>query len=411
MHSSTETSPVPPADDRAGGWTADGFESVRAAFEAGQRGDPGAAQLAVYQDGDLVVDLWAGRDPVRGRQPDGDSLSVVMSVSKGVVATAAHLLAQRGQLDLDAPVADYWPEFAARGKDRVTVSDLLAHRAGLHAFPPEAAVDLARLCDWDYCTGVLAAAAPLWQPGTAYHYHALTYGYLVGEVIRRAAGRSVGEFLATDIAAPLRLDVWIGLPEAHESRVLDQFSTRPAADPAQVAAVLAKFGADPDDPVVRASVASIGAIGRATDDFNSRAVHAAQIPAANAIASARSLARLYAAVTGPVDGTRLLTEDTVSRATAPQTDQLPAPSPLDRIPGINQSRHGLGYELASPSVPMLGDGSFGHAGAGGRLSFAQPRTGTAVAFTCTNMAWDPMAGPDPRWLPWTVALRGRLGLD
>jgi CubicO group peptidase (beta-lactamase class C family) len=258
---------------------------------------------------------------------------------------------------------------------------------------------------------VLAAAAPLWRPGTAYHYHALTFGYLVGEVIRRAAGRTVGEFLARDIAAPLGLDVWIGLPEAAESRVLDQFRTDPAPDPRQVEAVLARFGLDPADPVVRASVASIAAVGETADGFNSRAVHAAQIPAGNAIATARSLARLYAALIGPVEGTRLLAADTVSRATAPQTDQLPAPSPLDRVPGVNQSRHGLGYELPTPLLPMLGDGSFGHAGAGGRLAFAQHRTGTAVAYTCTNMAWNPMAGPDPRWLPWTAALRGCLDLD
>jgi hypothetical protein len=118
---------------------------------------------------------------------------------------------------------------------------------------------------------------------------------------------------------------------------------------------------------------------------------------------------LYAALIGPVDQIRLLDTGTVERAIAPQTDHLPPPPTIASIPGFDVARHGLGYELPRPSVPMLGEGSFGHAGAGGRLACALPRTGTAVAYTCTNMAWNPMAGPDPRWLPWTTALRGRLG--
>ena len=332
-----------------------------------------------------------------------------MSVTKGLVASCAHLLAQRGQLDLDAPVAAYWPEFAQRGKDQITVSDLLAHRSGLADFPADAGVGFPQLLDWDFCTGVLAAAAPLWQPGTACQYHAITFGYLVGEVIRRAAGRTVGTLLAQDIAAPLGLDVWIGLPEAQEARVLDQFSLDPPPDPRRVEAVFAGLGIGTADPIVRATLASIAAVG-AVDGFNSRAAHAAEIPAANAIANARSLARFYATLIGPVGQTWLLDPDTVRRAVAPQTDHLPPPSPLDRIPGMDQSRHGLGYELPRPSVPMLGDGSFGHAGAGGRLAFAQPRTATAVAYTCTNMAWNALAGPDPRWLPWTTALRS-TGLE
>ncbi|GLY91934.1 serine hydrolase domain-containing protein [Actinoallomurus iriomotensis] len=399
-----------PRDPRAGGWAAPGFEAVRAGFEAGQRDDPGAAQLAVYQDGQQVVDLWAGADPIGGRPVSGDSLSVVLSVTKGVVATCAHLLVQRGLLDLDAPVAAYWPEFARNGKETIRVGDVLAHRSGLSAFPPEARVGLAELLDWDHCTGVLAAMAPLWRPGTAWHYHALTYGYLVGEVIRRITGHGVGAMLTTDLSAPLALDLWIGLPAAEEPRVLAQFTDEPRPTARQVDEALARFGIDRGDPLVGGTLATMASLAEATEAFNRPAAMAAEIPAANGVGNARSLARLFAALIGPVGGTRLLTADTLERATTPQTDHLPTPSPLDRMPAGSRSRHALGYELPAPHLPMLGTGSFGHAGAGGRLAFAQPRTGTAVAYTCTNLAWDPAAGPDPRWIPWTTALRHRLGL-
>ncbi|WP_218671447.1 serine hydrolase domain-containing protein [Microbispora sp. GKU 823] len=194
---------------------------------AGSTTTGGAAQLAVYQDGRLVVDLWAGGDPIGGRPVSGDSLGIVMSVSKGAVATCAHLLSQRGVLDLDAPVAHYWPEFSAGGKARIRVSDLLTHRAGLsgfNPFAPEAPIGPDAYLDWGACVAALEAMSPLWEPGTAMMYHALTYGYLVGEVIRRATGRTVGAVLADLVAGPLGLDLWIGLPESEEHRFVPQFS-------------------------------------------------------------------------------------------------------------------------------------------------------------------------------------------
>jgi CubicO group peptidase (beta-lactamase class C family) len=396
---------------RVGGSVAPGFEAVRAAFAQGQRDDEGAAQLCVYQDGVPVVDLWAGTDPVHGRPVDGQSLSILMSVTKGVVATCAHLLAQRGLLDLDAPVATYWPDFAANGKERIKVSDLLAHRSGLATFPPDADIDSRRLLDWDRCVQSLADMAPLWEPGTARLYHTLTYGYLVGEVIRRITGHSVGTLLATQIARPLGLDLWIGLPEAMEARVLPQFTRNPRPTRQQFDQMLSGLGLDPADPLVHATMASVSAVADTVEGFNERAAHAAQIPAANGVGNARSLARLYAAVIGNVDGTRLLDPDTLERATTPQGDHLPLPGPLQRMHGADQSRHGLGYELPNPNLPMLGTGSFGHAGAGGRLAFAQPRTRIAVAYTCTNMAWQPATGADTRWQPWTTALRDCVGLN
>ncbi|MBE3015714.1 beta-lactamase family protein [Microbispora sp. NEAU-D428] len=385
-----------------------GFEAVRAAFARGQHDDGGAAQLAVYQDGRLVVDLWAGGDPIGGRTVGGDSLGIVMSVSKGAVATCAHMLSQRGVLDLDAPVTDYWPEFATGGKARIRVSDLLSHRAGLSGFDPfdpEAPTGLEGYLDWAACVAALEAMSPLWEPGTAMMYHALTYGYLVGEVIRRATGRTVGAVLSDLVAGPLGLDLWIGLPESEEHRFVPQFSRQPQPSEEEVLALLTGLGLDPADRLVRATAATFRGVAAAAEGFNRREAHVAEVPAANGIANARSLARMYAATIGEVDGVRLLDGDSAARASAPQTDDLPAPPPFDRLPGPESSRFGLGYELSRPGLPMLGEGSFGHAGAGGRLAYAQPRTGTAVAYVCTDMSWNPAAGPDPRWVPWTRALR------
>ncbi|WP_214410294.1 serine hydrolase domain-containing protein [Sphaerisporangium fuscum] len=389
------------------GSTAGGFEAVRAAFARGRHGDTGAAQLAVYQDGHLVVDLWAGGDPIGGHPVTGDSLGIVMSVTKGAVATCAHLLSQRGVLDLDAPVTDHWPEFAAAGKARITVSDLLSHRAGLSGFDPRAPIGPEELLDWDACVAALEAMTPLWEPGTAMMYHTLTYGYLVGEVIRRATGKTVGAVLADLVAGPLALDLWIGLPASQEHRFVPQFSPQPQPGEEQVLALLTGLGLEPADRLVRATAATFR--GAAAEGFNRREAHAAEIPAAGGIANARSLARMYAATIGEVDGVRLLDGDTAARASTPQTDRLPAPPPFDRLPGTEASRFGLGYELPRPGLPMLGEGSFGHAGAGGRLAFAQPRTGTAVAYWCTEMSWNPARGADPRWLPWTDALREAVG--
>jgi CubicO group peptidase (beta-lactamase class C family) len=148
-----------------------------------------------------------------------------MSCGKGVTATCAHLLVERGLLDLDAPVAHYWPEFAANGKANIPVSYLLSHRAGLPSFPPESGIALNKELDWNHCVTALAEMKPLWTPGTAFRYHQFTYGYLVGEVIRRITGKTVGRFFAEEVAGPLNLDLWIGLPQHEEHRVAPVFGS------------------------------------------------------------------------------------------------------------------------------------------------------------------------------------------
>ncbi|MEV8225591.1 serine hydrolase domain-containing protein [Streptomyces sp. NPDC079167] len=403
-----------------------GWEAVRDAFAQGQAHDPGHAQLAVHHHGRLVVDLWStGAAPavspqpgtgvpgagVPGPRPFGpDSVGVLMSVSKALVAVCAHLLSERGVLDLDAPVARSWPEFAASGKADTTVADLLAHRAGLPAFTTDpGGTPLPGLLDTAARTRALAAMRPVWQPGSAFLYHALTYGHLVGEVVRRVSGRSIGRLFADEVAGPLGLDLWIGLPQREEHRFVPQIAGPPPTAE-RIASAVAGLGLAPDHPLGTALRASAAEVAGVIEALGRREGRAAGIPAAGGIGNARSLSRLYAALVGRVDGIRLLSPRTLDLARAPHTDHLPQPAPLHRFDGPDRSRFGLGFELPRPGEPLLGAGSFGHAGAGGRLGMAHPESGLAVGYVCTAMTWEPSAGPDPRWVPWTAAAGEAAGL-
>jgi len=354
------------------------FAGVRTAFEDNftRRGDVGAA-VAVYQDGHKVVDLWGGlADRRAGRPWEEDTLALVFSSTKGVTAIATHLLAQRGLLDLDALVVDYWPEFGAEGKDRIPVRWLLSHRAGLPAFDDLLPVDDALA--WTPAVEALAAQRPLWEPGTAHGYHAVTFGWLVGEVVRRATGRRLSQVVADELAGPLGLDLWIGLPESEEPRV-SRLVSAPPPDRETLATIppdqLRRLQAflDPGSLTLRALNVT-----RPPFNFNSPAVHAAELPAANGITTARSLAKLYAAAIGEVDGQRLLDPATVAAATVEQS------SGPDRVLLVD-NRFGSGFFLPSAFSPLMGPRSFGHAGAGGSLAFADPDTGVAFAYVMNQM--------------------------
>jgi CubicO group peptidase (beta-lactamase class C family) len=392
------------------GTTAAGFEALRDAFAEGQKDDDGGAQLCVYRHGKKVIDLWAGRDKVKDRPYTDDTITVCFSVSKGAIATMAHMLAERGLLDFAAPIAKYWPEFAANGKAKITVADAMAHRAGLNSFDPDSTIGIHDLTHWTRCTEALAAMAPLWEPGSAMSYHALTYGYIVGEIIRRITGKTPGIFFAEEVAGPLGLDLWIGLPEREEPRVAPHFSDRPGLTGEQAAAMLGAFGIDTTTRNARAMLKGFVDMGGALDFINSREAHAAEIPAGNMIGDAASLARMYAATIGEVDGVRLLKAETVARAMQLQTEGLVAPGDFAKLPAPSPHRYGLGYQLTRTAAPLLGEGSFGHDGAGGRTGYAHPASGVAVGYVCNAMTWDGMTGPDPRWVPWTQALREAVGL-
>jgi CubicO group peptidase (beta-lactamase class C family) len=387
-----------------GGWTAKGFEALRDAFAEGQKSDDGGAQLCVYRHGAKIADLWGGRDKLNDRPYTDKTITVCFSVSKGATATMAHMLAERGQLDFQAPIAQYWPEFAANGKAKITVADAMAHRAGLNAFDPDDPVARQDMGNWKRCTDAIAAMEPLWEPGTAMSYHALTYGYIVGEIIRRLTGKTPGTFFADEIARPLGLDLWIGLPEREEPRVAPSFNGGPGLNLEQMTAMLGTMGIDTTTRNARATLAGVVGIGEGMGFINSREGHAAEIPAGNMIGDAASLARMYAATIGAVDGVRLLKPETVQRAMVLQTEGLKAPGDFAKMPAPSPHRYGLGYQLTRMAAPMLGEGSFGHDGAGGRIGFAHPASGMAVGYVCNAMTWDGMTGPDARWVPWTKAL-------
>ncbi|MFD4778981.1 serine hydrolase domain-containing protein, partial [Streptomyces sp. NPDC058427] len=274
------------------------FAAVRDAFEANfrERGELGAA-VTVLVDGRPVADLWGGwADGARTRLWEQDTLVNVWSTGKGPTALCAHILADRGLLDLDAPVAAYWPEFAAAGKEAVLVRHLLSHRAGLAGLREPHG--LAELYDWELTTSRLAATEPWWEPGTVSGYHALTYGFLVGEVVRRVSGLLPGEFLRREVTGPLAVDFTIGLPEKEAARVAELVV--PKADRAQQAARFARM-----EPVAVASLLNppTGAAVANTPQWR-----AAEIPAANGHGTARAVAALYDILAGrsSPDGRRVL---------------------------------------------------------------------------------------------------------
>lgn len=397
----------------AGGYAKPGFEGVREAFTRVTAAQPGGCAAALYVDGEEMAHLWGGRSAATGQPFTAGSLVMTASVTKGVTSLCAMMLADRGLLDVDAPVAEYWPEFAAAGKDKIPVRWLLTHQAGLPVFDPAAKVSPADLLDWEKITGLLAAQEPLWEPGTLTGYHAVTFGYLVGEVIRRASGQTVGQFLQAEAAGPAGAEFWIGLPAEQEHRVRpNALPPGPAPEAPDLPRLYAERGVDPRSPLARAMLAPPrGDAGPGDPVWNTRGFHAAQIPAVNGIGTARGLARLFAASAGDLDGVRLLSPETVAAARTPQTDTVPT-APEFTVLTSTPPRFGLGFQLPGPPlVTMLGPGCFGCTGAGGRLAFACPERGVAFAFTCDTMLWNGLDAPDPRWGPLLTEVSRALGLD
>lgn len=365
------------------------FAPVREAFTANftDRGDQGAA-VCVYRDGIPVVDLWGGlADPPSDQPYAADTLQLVFSTTKGATAVCANLLIERGLLDPSAPVAEYWPEFAAAGKGGIPVEWLLTHQSGLAAI--DATLTLSEALAWDPIVDALADQKPLWDPGTAHGYHALTFGWLVGEVVRRVSGMSIGSFFAREVAEPLDLEFWIGLPPSEEHRVapltmtLDYIADM---DPAQLATMATTFG--PDGLGTRALFlnGTFGDFVEGGGPFNLPALHAAEVPAANGITTARSLARFYAGLIGEVDGVRILQPETVADMSRSRT------TGTDLVLG-GESKFGLGMMCDSPFTPLLGPGGFGHFGAGGSVGFAHPESGITFGYVMNQMRLS-VAGDD-----------------
>ena len=396
-----------------------GFEGVRDAFEANftEHGEVGAG-FCLYVDGRPVVDLTGGVRDLDGTPYDGSTLQLVFSSTKGVTATCAHLLAQRGLLDLDAPVVEYWPEFGAAGKADVPVSWLLSHRSGV--IDTDARLTLDEALDWDTVTAALAASSPAWEPGTAHGYHAVTYGWLVGEVVRRVAGTDLGSFVRDELAGPLGLDLWIGLPDEEQHRVAPLIPFRADGLEALTGALTPEAADGPTDGAgappqtlldmlnsflgegnlaAKALTAPGGAFAD-ENSWNEPRVRSAQVPAANGVTNAPSLARLYASLVSEVDGTRLLDPATVDRAIVQQVD---GPDRVLMFP----IPFALGFMSHSDFSPFLGGRSFGHYGAGGSAGFADPDRGVAGAYVMNQMQLG-IAG-DPRTAGLLRAVEQALG--
>lgn len=362
------------------------FARVREEFERNfaERGEVGAS-LCVMIDGEPVVDLWGGEGWTE------DTVSVVFSTTKGMTALCAHVLASRGQLDLAAPVATYWPEFAQAGKENITVGMLMSHRAGL----PVVTTPLAEgaFYDWDGMADALAAERPLWEPGSRHGYHAFTFGWLVGEVVRRASKQSLGEFLRTEITEPLGLDLWLGLPAEIEPRVMPMgpAEPQPGDEPSKLSVVAAT------EPESVQATLMINTGGYLLGAFNSREAHAAEIGAVGAITNGRALAGLYAplACGGALRGVRLVDGAALARMSTTVSAGQDAVGLANTrytygfVPSVDNRREPPGMRDSM----ILSSDAFGHPGLGGGVGFASPANRLSFGYTMTAMGPSTLLNP------------------
>ncbi|MEV8226530.1 serine hydrolase domain-containing protein [Streptomyces sp. NPDC079167] len=372
------------------------FTAVRDAFAANfsERDELGAA-VTVLLDGHRVVDLWGGwADGERTRRWERDTVVNVWSTTKGPTALCAHVLADRGLLDLDAPVARYWPEFAAAGKESVRVRHLLSHRSGVAGLRDPHT--LAELYDWELTTARLAATEPWWEPGTRSGYHAISYGFLVGEVVRRITGLLPGEFLRKEITGPLSIDFGVGLPEKDAGRVAELVQPKTVAR--EQAALFATM-----EPLAIASLLNpgTGIVAANTPEWR-----AAEIPAANGHGTARAVASLYGILAGrgSLDGRRILSEEAAERVREGQG------ACRDLVLGAgfaHETELGLGLWLSGPNASYgPNPRAVGHDGAGGSCGLADPEAGIALGYVMNRMG--PHIADDPRKTALIEAVYGAL---
>ncbi|MFD5114600.1 serine hydrolase domain-containing protein [Streptomyces sp. NPDC058391] len=376
---------MPEGSVRIEGHCDERFAAVRAAFERNfhERDELGAA-VTVLADGETVVDLWGGwADGARARPWERETLVNVWSTTKGPTSLCAHLLIDRGVLDPDAPVATYWPEFAAAGKESVLVRHLLSHRAGLAGLREPHTIE--QLYDWELTTSRLAATEPWWEPGTRSGYHALTYGFLVGEVVRRLTGLLPGAFLRQEVTGPLGIDFTIGLPAREAGRAAELVHPQ-AALTGEQATVFGQLG-----PV---ALAALGNPAAGAAHANTAAWRAAEIPAANGHGTARAVAALYGifAGQGRSGDRRVLSPEAAERVREGQG------SCRDLVLGAgfaHETEVGLGLWLSGPNGSYgPNPRAFGHDGFGGSCGLADPEAGVSLGYVMNRMG--PHIADDPR---------------
>jgi CubicO group peptidase (beta-lactamase class C family) len=357
------------SDIQIEGSVAPGYEPVRDAFAANfHRAEPDAelgAGLSVHVDGRCVVDLWGGfADVARQRAWTADTLANVWSATKGVVAIAVAMLVDQGRLRYEDRVAQHWPEFGQAGKDAITVAQLMSHQSGLNGFALPMTLD--GLYDWEGATSALAAQAPFWPPGSVASYHALTFGFLAGELIRRVSGRDVGRFVHEAIAVPLGADIFIGLPEELDGRI------------SEIVAPVAPGVINGEMP---AEIPGWAVVNPRPNPVwpNLRAWRAAQIPAANGQASARGLGRLYGAIAngGTLDGVTIISAEGIDRLR-----KVRHAGP-DQLLGPRHWAAGVSLNVVPAYGPL--PGTFGHTGWGGAYGCANRERRIGIGYVMNRM--------------------------
>lgn len=386
------------------GFCSPAFENVREEFvrNFSVRGEVGAS-LAIYLDGELAVDLWGGVADIDTSAPWGeDTMVVAFSATKGLSALCMHILIDRGLVSLDAPVTRYWPAFGQNGKDGITIAMVLAHQAGLPVFH-EPLPD-AGLTDWPLVIARLENEAPAWAPGTQSGYHAVTIGYLIGEIVRRVTGKTIGQFLREEVARPLDADIWIGLPATQHDRVATTYFDEPNPrspffkkimdDPTSLAGLLAFHSGNDHNP----------------DSINSFQRRITENPSAGGIMTAKGLARTYAPLSldGSVDGVRL-----VSQARLPDMRAVRSASGIDPILNVATTfTYGFSKSWGDRSIGegeyvVLGEHAFGTAGAGGSIGFADPDARMSFGYVMNKLG--PGIGLNSRGQSLIDAAYGALG--
>ncbi|MDO8290899.1 MAG: serine hydrolase domain-containing protein [Parvibaculum sp.] len=352
------------------------FKGVVDAFvENYEKNDEVGANVALTLEGKTLVDLWGGKKERDGDPWTRDTMSIVFSCTKGITAICAHMLADRGKLDLDAPVAKYWPEFAKNGKEDALVSMMLDHSVGL----PHVRAKLkdGAYYDYDYMVKMLEDEAPFWAPGTRNGYHGVTFAWTVGELVHRASDKRLGAFMHDELAKPLGVEFHIGLPEELENRVAPMIYAEPDA-----ATLASKFTqqvmSDPTSP------AHLFLMNGGNANFNSREAHAAEIGSANGISNGRGLAGLYQ----PLANGKLVSADTLARMG--RVSMATHEDATLMIP----SRFALGFmkSMDNRKVPnthnmscILSDSAFGHVGMGGSIGFADPEARMSFGYNMNRM--------------------------
>lgn len=358
------------------------FEPVRDAIKANlvEGLDVGVSMCAYIGD-EVVLDLWGGHVDAARSEPWGpETLVNVWSSSKGIVAICAAMLVSRGELDVDQPIASYWPEFKAAGKGEITVRMALTHRAGLPGID-HPALEVEALADWDLIVSLLAQEEPWWIPGKGFGYHAFTYGYLVGEVVRRITGRTIGQFVREELAAPLDADFWFGIPASEHRRIAPVIKPPPAlSKPMNVALQ------DPNSMTVR--VLSNPPVAENFEVANETWWRQAEIPAANGTGNGRSLAKIYRmlAARGTLEGREYLRPEILDDFSAAQHAGVDEVTRTDHVVATGFLRNFVGWF-------QPGSNGFGHAGAGGSMGFVDPDHQLAVGYAMNRMLDDV---PDPR---------------